>query len=106
MPCLGSRISLVCSQTALPSEKGDELFDAFNAHHGVPAYPLTIKDETQAMSGTSCATSWTGPGSGQRGERQNATTRPSSTGSTKRWPQLKKRARRQNALIMFEDESG
>ncbi len=33
------------AETALPSEKGDELFDAFNAHHGVRAYH---KDETLA----------------------------------------------------------
>jgi hypothetical protein len=36
---------------------------------------------TRGMSGTSCATSWAGPGSGQRAERSNATMKLSSSGS-------------------------
>src|SRR6266851_6640365 len=43
---------------------------------------------TQATSGISCATSWTGPGSGQRGEQQNAMTRPSSTKTGSNWDRI------------------
>jgi hypothetical protein len=58
------------------------------------------------VSGTFCAEAWTGVGRDRHAERPNATTKPSSGGSRSAGCNWKKRARRQNALIVFENESG